>query len=148
MDWAEWKARREKAPAVERVPLCGDGEALADLEEARKSRDPNVRARIPELAERVREATITVVLQALPAAEYRDLKDQYRPDAEAAKRGDQWNDDFKPALVAACLAEPEGVDPAELWEMASAGEQAQLFWAAHSLNELVPDLDFTKPGIR
>ena len=147
MDWAEWKARRQKAPATRRVPLCADGEALAELEEAKRSRDPKLRARIPELERRVADATITVVLRTLPGGEYEELKDQYREtDPEAVKAGRQWTDDFMPALVAACIVEPEGVDPAELWELASAGERRQLFLEAHALNALVPDLDFTKPG--
>jgi len=148
MDWAEWKARRQKAPAIRRVPLCADGEALAELEEARTSRDPKLRRRIPELEERVAQATINVVLRALPADEYAELKDQYRPtDPKEVEEGRQWTDDFMPALVAACLVEPADIDPKELWELASAGERRQLFLAAHSLNVLVPDLDFTKPGI-
>ena len=155
MDWAEWRRRREEAPAEARVPLCADGEGLRLLEEARVSRDPDVRARVPELQERVAAATMHVTLRALPADDYQALKDAHKPsDPEKLKKGYEWEEaTFAPALLAASIVDPPltADEAKDLWSDSGPGapslaERATLFLTARDLNETVPDLGFTKPG--
>lgn len=161
MDWADFRARRQKAPSTSRVPLCADGEALRQLEDAeRRSRSgtPKERAeaaeKIPELREAVKAATMIVTVQALPADEYRELKDAHRPKSQDALRaGAEWDEDtFAPALIAASVIEPplSLEEATELWHDRSPGavslaERAQLFLACRDLNETIPDLGFTEP---
>lgn len=155
MDWAEFRARREKAPATARVPLCADGDAVRQLDEARASKDRQLRDRIPELEMAVEEATITFVVQAMPADDYVALKEQHRPkDEELRKKGHEWDEaTFAPALIAACAVEPPLTpeEAQELWHGTGPGsltlaERATLFLACRDLNETIPDLGFTRPG--
>lgn len=153
MDWVEFAKRREEAPAMTRVPLCADGDALAALEQAQRSTDPAVKATIPQLREKVTEATMVVTLSALGAEEYMALKDTHRPtDPEKAKKGYEWEEDtFAPALIAASIDPPmTPAEAADLWKgvapKLTAAERTQLFLAARDLNETVPDLGFTVPG--
>lgn len=153
MDWVEFAARREQAPATARVPLCADGDALAALEEAQRSTDKKVRGTISELRERVAAATMVVTVTALGAEEYLALKEKHRPsDPEKVKRGYEWDEEtFAPALIAASVDPPmTEAEATDLWKgvapKLTAAERSQLFFAARDLNETVPDLGFTVPG--
>lgn len=161
MDWAEFRARRQKAPSTARVPLCADGEALRRLEDAQRRSQhgtPKERAeaaaQIPELREAVKAATMIVTVQALPGDEYRDLKEAHKPKTQDALRaGHEWDEDtFAPALIAASVIDPplSLEEATELWHDRSPGavslaERAQLFLACRDLNETVPDLGFIEP---
>lgn len=155
MDWAEFRSKREKAPATARVPLCADGDALRALEEARESRVQEIREQIPQLEEKVAAATMVVKVQALAADAYQQLKDEHRPkDPDLRKKGYEWDEGtFAPALIAASVTDPplSLEEATELWHGNGPGsfslaERATLFLTCRDLNETVPDLGFIKPG--
>lgn len=87
----------------------------------------------------------TVKLRALPRREYRDLLDAHAGEGDA-----DWDDDFQPALIAACAVEPEfTVEQArEAWEEWTEFDADRLFLTAFHLNESPPAvaLGFTLPG--
>lgn len=158
MDWSEWQATRAEHRPFQDVPLCADAEAVRELEQLRGSlplseeqQETHAEA-LEEVKAQVASATMVVRVEALPAHEYRDLKDAHRPqDKEARKRGDEWTDAFRPALVAACLTEDGPLKPDDVpgfWEgdEVTLVERERLFLACWSLNEQVPDLGFTLPG--
>ena len=143
MDWAAFKARRERAPATARVPLCADGDAVRELEEAQQSRDV---AAVEKARAKVAEATWWVDCVALSADDYRDLKESHRAKGEAAAKGAEWDEaTFVPALIAASTG-LDADEVAELLGIVTAAERARLFLACRDLNETVPDLDFIVPG--
>jgi RES domain-containing protein len=148
MDWSAWHDRRQKAPAVKRVPLCADGEAYAALEAAQGGLSRF--KEIPELQAAVEAATMVITFQAMNADDYRALKDEHKPKDSKANPGAEYGDSFHLALVQRSVVDPpELVDNdavVELWQALTLVERALLFFAARDLNETLPDLDFIKPG--
>ena len=144
MDWEQFVARRQGAPATRRVPLCADGEALDALHLARQSGDKKAAAAAEEA---VAAATMWVTVRALPAADYITLRDKHRPTSpEQLAKGWVFDPDtFPPALVEACLVDGGGFDG--FWQSLTAAEQVTLLNVALELNQTVPDLGFIKPDI-
>lgn len=105
-------------------------------------------------AKRLRETTLTVEveggpvdlrLRALPRREYRALLESH----PAVKEGADWNaDTFPPALLAACLVQPEFTleQATEIWDEWETEEASRLFLAAYYLNEDAKRLGFMLPG--
>ena len=88
------------------------------------------------------------VFQALSATELDKLQAKFPPTAEQKLKGMAWNaDTFPPALVAACLAEPEvsTEDMVEIWSSGewSTGELSSLFDTASSLCMEGMDIPFS-----
>lgn len=89
--------------------------------------------------------TAAFVVRALPRRQYRELLDDHPP----VKDGADWNPDtFPPALIAACVVDPEMTveQAAQIWEEWEAGEMGRLFLECWKLNEQTAGVGFTLPG--
>lgn len=137
--------------ATLRVPLDG-GEAAAELAKARNRASAarlagrptdDLDAEVEAAEEAAAEAEVTVALRGLARSEYRRLEEAHPPadvDVEKAKKDGlgvpAYNPDtFLPALVAACMTDPElTLEEAEqLFDSWSAGDLAILVRTAQTL---------------
>jgi hypothetical protein len=158
MDATQWLQRRSKTPRrTDTVDLCSDWELIDELAELQSAvprgneKLVEWRAQIEAVKADIAEATIHVPVQSMDPDEYLDLKDRHRPTGEARERGDQYDGaTYWPALFRESLT-PDGPleprDAAEIWGMLTAGEQHRIKLQLQGLNEAVPDLGFTRPGI-
>jgi hypothetical protein len=154
------KKRREIA-----YPIVTDDEALVAYRQAAKAvedaparttaadRNRLVKAR-DDAEKALREATIVVRLRALPKDEYKALRAEHPPTDEdhntlsestngALTKAQFHADTFGPALVAACLVEPQ-VTVEQATEMAAEMNEAEwsgLFSAAINVNQTATSVE-------
>jgi hypothetical protein len=161
--WAQVKTRF--APPVERVALCSRPDLVARIEELKDEhrvaryqdemtnepdRAPGIADEIEALREEALAATVTFVLQGVPAHVEEALQEKYPPTAEqlvVAKR-DGFRlaydpDAFQPALLAACCVEPTGMTLADwndLWAGFTDGQRQRFRNTLAMVNHGVSDV--------
>lgn len=121
--------------------------ALAEWEQAQLGGDGGDTEALSEFYE-------TLTLQALPPAEFEEMRAAHPPEPEHAEAGWQWAPSFIPALIAACVVSADD-DPltADDWTLLAtkgplaSGEIGKIFQAAYGVNDRSPDI-FVGKGLR
>lgn len=161
--WADVKTAF--AAPIERVQLCSRPdlvariEALKDEHRIARGQDEmsNEPDRAPGLADEIEQlrtealaATVTFVLQGVPAHVEEALQEKYPPTSEQREIAKRENfhlpydpDTFQPALLAACCIEPTGMtmdDWNGLWAGFTDGQRARFRQALGMVNHGVSDV--------
>lgn len=127
---SEWRALEAELEARTQVPIA-DPDAIGALAE-----------RIQALEAEMAEATLVLRFRALPAHAWADLIDAH-PGRKPDERFDFST--FVPALIGACLAEPDldGDDIAALLDALNEAQRDELFAAAWDVNQEATSTPFS-----
>lgn len=104
------------------------------------SKAPRLRRELEELQEAAERAAVQFTATSLPRKRYRKLI------AESPSKNEKlrWDDEkFAPALISACITEPEGTDGTVIWEEWDEGIAQAIYRLCLLVNEEPPKVPFS-----
>lgn len=148
---------RDRKPRTksEWIPLDGDLiEEIADmdrqvrlaerederLDRAADAQAPRLRRLLEELQQRAEEAAVQFTATSLPRKRYKKLVTD-NPSKDEKMRWDE--DTFAPALISACITEPENADGQVIWDDWDTGIANAIYGLCLLVNEEPPKVPFS-----